>query len=216
MGQKVDPRGFRVGFTKPHPTEWMAKTKGDVYNFFLEDIAIRKAIDEFYGRASIAKVVIRKTKEGGEILIFTGKPALIVGKQGKKLQQFSKYLKDKVWREFKLTVKEIKTPELSAKILAEYAAEQLEKRMPYRRVAKSVLSKAMGKGAIGAKVQIAWRLNGVDLARSEQFLEGRIPLQTLRADIDYHYTTAKTKYGILWVKVWIYKGDILPKRASSK
>ena len=216
MGQKVDPRWFRVGFSKPHPTEWMAKTKGDTATFFLEDIAIRKAVDEFYKRASIAKVVIRKTKEGGEILIFTGKPALIVGKQGKRLDEFTKYLKSKIGRELKILVKEVKNPELSARILSEYAAEQLEKRMPYRRVAKGTLSRAMSKGAVGVKIQISGRLNGVELSRSEQFLEGRIPLQTLRADVDYHYTTAKTKYGILGVKVWVYKWDILERRKTAR
>ena len=216
MGQKVDPRGFRVGFTKVHPTEWMAKTKADTMNFFLEDIAIYRAIEDFYKRAAIGKIVIRKTKDDGEVLIFTGKPAVVVGKQGKKLDEFTKFLKKRTGREFKITVKEIRNPELNAKILAEYAAEQLEKRMPYRRVAKGVLSRAMSKWAIGAKIQISGRLNGVELSRNEQFLEGRIPLQTLRADVDYHYTTALTKYGILWVKVWIYKGDILQKRGSSK
>ncbi len=216
MGQKVDPRGFRVGITKDWPVEWFAKTKSQSAEFVVEDIKIRKFIDEFYNRTGIWKVVIRKTDKEGELILFTSKPALVIGKEWKKLQEFENILKNKFWKPFTVKVKEIKVPELSAKIMAEYIASQLERRVPHRRIAKQVLQKVMDKGALWVKVQIWWRLWGADMARAEKFIEGRVPLQTLRADIDYHYTTALTKYGILWVKVWIYKGDILDTRKLIK
>lgn len=168
---------------------------------------IRELVEAFYPRVGISKVIIRKTEKEGEVLIFTTKPAAIIGKEGKKLTDFEEHLKNKVGKTLKVTVKEVKVPELSAKIMAEFAAIQLESRMPYRKVAKSVLQKVMEKGALGVKIQVGGRLGGVDLSRSEKFTDGRIPLQTLRSDIDYHYTTALTKYGILGIKVWICKGE---------
>lgn len=218
MGQKVDPRGFRVWFTKDWPCEWFAKTKKQAAEFAIEDIKIRQFIEKYYRRSGIWKVVIRKfnDKPEVEIIIFTSKPAIVIGKEWKKLKDFENELTEKFGKKFTIRVKEIKIPELSAKIMAEYIAIQLEKRMPHRRVAKAVLKKVMEKGALWVKVQIAWRLGGADMARTEKFIDWRVPLQTLRADIDYHYTTALTKYWILGVKVWIYKGDLLEKRRVSK
>lgn len=208
MGQKVDPRGFRIWVTKLWPCEWFAKTKAQSASFFVEDIKIRNFIDATYKRSWIWKVVIRKTDKEWEIVIFTAKPALIIGKEWKKLEEFQTTLSKKFGKDFKVVVKEIRLPELSARIMSEFACEQLEKRMPYRRVAKTVMQKVMEKWAIWVKVSIGWRLGWVDLSRNEKFIEWRLPLQTLRADIDYHYTTALTKYGILWVKLWIYKWDV--------
>lgn len=168
-------------------------------------------IDETFVRAGIAKVVIRKTEKEGEVIIFTAKPALILGKEGSKLESFSKLLQKRFGREFKVVLKDVRLPELSAKIMGEFAAQQIEARMPFRRVAKMVLQKVMEKGATGVKVQVSGRLGGVDLSRTEKFSEGRVSLQTLRSDIDYHYTTALTKYGIIGIKVWISKGDTLVK-----
>lgn len=218
MGQKVDPRGFRVGLVKDWPCEWFAKNKAMAAKFAIEDIKIRNLIEEFYKRSGIWKVVIRRAndKPEWEIIIFTAKPALVIGKEWKKLKQFEEKLYKLFWRKYSIRVKEIKVPELSAKVMAEYIAAQLEKRMPHRRVAKMVLQKVMDKGAIWVKVQIGGRLWGADMARTEKFIKWRVPLQTLRADIDYHLTTALTKYGILWVKVWIYKWDILESRSSRK
>jgi len=216
MGQKVDPRGFRVGITKDWPVEWFAKTKSQNVEFVIEDIKLRQFIDEFYPRVGIWKVVIRKTDKEIELIIFTSKPALVIGKEGKKLQEFENKLKKLFNKNFVVKVKEIKVPELNAKIMAEYIASQLEKRVPHRRVAKQVLQKVREKWALWVKVQIWWRLWWADMARTEKFIDWRVPLQTLRADIDYHYTTALTKYGVLWVKVWIYKGDILWNKKIKK
>ncbi len=211
MWQKADPRGLRAGITKTWPSEWFAKTRGQGAQFFVEDIQIRRLIDETFVRAGIAKVVIRKTEKEGEVIIFTAKPALILGKEGSKLESFSKLLQKRFGREFKVVLKDVRLPELSAKIMGEFAAQQIEARMPFRRVAKMVLQKVMEKGATGVKVQVSGRLGGVDLSRTEKFSEGRVSLQTLRSDIDYHYTTALTKYGIIGIKVWISKGDTLVK-----
>jgi len=207
MGQKVDPRGHRMGTFKKRPSEWFVTTQQQGADFFVEDIKIRELVEKFYFRIGISKVVIRKTEKEGEVLLFTAKPASILGKDGETLAKFEKKLHAITGRTFKVTVKDIKVPELSAKIMSEFMAVQLESRMPYRRVAKSVLQKIMEKGAIGVKVQVGGRLGGADISRSEKFSDGRIPLQTMRADIDYHYTTALTKYGILGIKVWICNGE---------
>lgn len=207
MWQKVDPRGFRVWLTQKWPSEWFVTSQQAWASFFVEDIKIREFIEKFYFRSAIAKVVIRKTAIDGEILLFTAKPASIIGKEWVKLAEFEKKLEKMTWKKFKVTVKEVRVPELSAKIMAEFACLQLEGRISYRRVAKGVLQKVMEKWAIGVKFQIWWRLSGAEMSRSEFFSEGRIPLQTLRADVDYHYTTAHTKYGILWIKVWICKSE---------
>lgn len=207
MWQKMDPRGLRVGLTQKWPSERFGTSQGQASSFFVEDVKIRELVDSFYFRSAISKVVIRKTEKEGEVILFTAKPAVLLGKEGEKLEKFNKVLFKVTKRPFKVTVKDIKKPELSAKIMAEFAAIQMENRMPYRRVAKSVLQKVMEKWAIGVKIQIGGRLGGAEMSRSESFTDGRIPLQTIRADVDYHYTTAFTKYGILWIKVWICKNE---------
>jgi small subunit ribosomal protein S3 len=216
MWQKVDPRGFRVWVTKSWSSEWFAKTKAQSAQFFVEDIKIRNYIEEVYKRSWISKVVIRKTEKEWEIILFTAKPALILGKDGAKLKELEKNLSEKFWKQFKVVIKDVKVPELSAKIMAEFAATQIESRMPYRKVAKIILQKVKDKWAVWVKVIIAWRLGGTDIARSEMFIDGRVSLQTLRADIDYHYTTALTKYGIIGIKVWIGKGELYTKSKASK
>jgi small subunit ribosomal protein S3 len=214
MGQKADPRGLRVGVTKSRSSEWFAKTRRQGSQFFVQDIKVRNFVEESYKRSGIAKVVIRQTDKECEIIIFTAKPALILGKEGKKLEEFQAKLVKKFGGEFKVVLKDVRLPELSAKIMGEYAASQLEARMPFRRVAKTVLQKVMEKGATGVKIQVSGRLGGVDLSRSEKFSQGRVSLQTLRSDIDYHVTTALTKYGILGIKVWISRGDLITKTAA--
>ncbi len=216
MGQKADPRGLRVGVTKSRSSEWFAKTRRQAAQFFVQDMQVRKFVEDSYKRCGIAKIVIRKTDKECEIIVFTAKPALILGKEWKKLEEFQAKLKKKFGGEFKVVLKDVRLPELSAKIMGEYAASQLEARMPFRRVAKTVIQKVMEKGATGVKIQVSGRLGGVDLSRSEKFSEGRVSLQTLRSDIDYHVTTALTKYGILGIKIWISRGDIITKTASAK
>lgn len=208
MWQKIDPRGFRAWITKWWTTEWFAKTKSQSANFFVEDVKIHTLVDTYFKRSWIAKIVIKKTEKDWELILFTSKPAVIIWKQWANLNKFQEILKNKFAKDFKVSVKEVKIPELSSKIVAEQAAEQIEKRMPFRRVWKFFTEKVMEKWAKWVKFYITWRLWGADIARWETFIKWRVPLQTLRADIDYYYTTAVTKYWVLWIKVWIYKWDL--------
>ncbi|USN56508.1 MAG: 30S ribosomal protein S3 [Candidatus Peribacteria bacterium] len=216
MGQKSHPIGMRVGIMKSWPCEWFAKTKDQSADFFVEDIQIRRLIEKTFPRSGIAKVIIRKTETSGEIIIFSAKIGVIAGKDGTKVKSFETLLKKKFHKDFTLTLKEVKLPELSAKIMAEHVAAQIENRMPYRRVCKQTVEKVMEKGAEGIKIQVAGRLGGADIARTEKFAEGRVSLQTFRKDIDYHYTTAITKYGVIGVKVWIGKGTIYNNNNKKK
>ncbi len=216
MWQKVDPRGFRTGIVRGWVSEYFAPTKEKSVKYMVQDLKVRNFIDSFYRYCGISKVVFRKGEAGdkkkNDILIFTAKPALVLGKEGKKLEEFKKALKKQFGEDFDVVVKEISRPETSARIMCEYIASQLERRMPYRRVVKTALEKISSKGAQWVKIQIGGRLNGAEMARKETFKDGRIPLQTLRADVDYYYTQANTKYGVLGIKVWIYKGDIEDNR----
>ncbi|MFA7298735.1 MAG: 30S ribosomal protein S3 [Candidatus Absconditabacterales bacterium] len=211
MGSKANPIGMRVGIMKSRPSEWFAKHRRTGADFFVEDIKMRKFVDDTFGRSGISKVIIRKTAKEGEIIIFTSKVGVLMGKNGEKIKEFEEILKKKFGKDMKIIIKEVKIPELSAKIMAEFIASQLEARMPFRKVAKNVLQKVMEKGAAGIKIQIGGRLGGADIARSEKFIEGRVSLQTFRSDIDYFHLQARTKYGMLGVKVWIEKGILYNK-----
>lgn len=207
---------MRVGIMKSRPAEWFAKTRRISADFFVEDIQIRNFLDKKLARSGVAKVVIRKTLKEGEIIIFASKVGVIMGKNGERIKALEEELSKKFGKPFKITIKEVRTPELSAKIMAEYIASQLESRMPYRKVVKQVLAKVMEKGASGIKIQIGGRLGGTDIARSEKFIDGRVSLQTFRSDIDYHYLQAMTKYGVLGIKVWIEKGVLTNSKKKSK
>ncbi len=215
MWQKVNPVGMRVGIVKSWPCEWFGKTKAVGSDFFVEDIKIRRFIEKEFPRTGVSKVVIRKTNKEGEIIIFTSKVGVLMGKQGAKIKEFEDMLKKKFGKDFKVVVKEVKNPELSAKIMAEFIAAQLEARMPYRKVAKNVLQKIIEKWAAGAKIQIGGRLWGTDIARTEKFIDGRVSLQTFRSDIDYCHLQAMTKYGVLWVRVWIQKWVLNTKNSTT-
>ena len=197
MWQKVNPIGMRVGIMKSRPAEWFAKTRRISADFFVEDIKVRDYLDKKLARSGVAKVVIRKTLKEGEIIIFASKVGVIMGKNGEKIKALEEDLTKKFGKPFKITIKEVRVPELSAKIMAEYISSQLESRMPYRRVVKNVLSRVMEKGASGIKIQIGGRLGGTDIARSEKFIDGRVSLQTFRSDIDYHYMQAWIEKGVL-------------------
>lgn len=216
MWQKVNPVGMRVGTMKSWPSEWFAKSKRMGSDFFVEDIQIRNFIDNAFPRAGISKVIVRKTQKEWEIILFASKVGALMGKNWEKIKSVEQQLKDKFNKDFKINVKEVRVPELSARVMAEYIATQIEWRMPYRKVIKQTISKIMEKGADGVKVQIGWRLNGADIARSEHFIEWRVSLQTFRSDIDYHYLQAMTKYGVLGIKVRIQKGTQYTSKKKSK
>ncbi len=214
MWQKAHPIWLRIGIVKSWFSERHSKGKQQNADFFVEDIKLRDFIEEFYPRSGISRVVIRKTNKEGEIIIFASKVWVIMGKDGTKIQELEDKIAKKFGKVFKISIKAIKVPELSAKIMAEHIATQLEGRMPFRKIAKQVLGQVMDKGAVGIKIKVGGRLWGVDIARKETFNQGRVPLQTLRADIDYCSLQAHTKYGVLGVKVWIAKWEIFAKKSK--
>ena len=200
---------------KSRPAEWFAKYKRTGADFFVEDIKMRKFVDDTFGRSGISKVVIRKTAKEWEIIIFSSKVGVLMGKNWEKIKQFEEELKKKFGKDMKVIIKEVKVPELSAKIMAEFIASQLEARMPFRKVAKNVLQKVMEKWAAGIKIQVGGRLWWTDIARTEKFIEGRVSLQTFRSDIDFYYLQARTKYWMLGVKVWIEKWILYNKTQAN-
>ncbi|HMY80730.1 MAG TPA: 30S ribosomal protein S3 [Candidatus Absconditabacterales bacterium] len=211
MGQKAHPVGLRVGTMKSWMSEWFPRKKSQKSDMFVEDIKLRNFISKACPNCGIAKIVIRKTSSEGELLIFTSKPAFILGKDSKNILNLETKINRLFGKPFKITLKEVRTPELSAKVMNEFIIQQIENRLPFKRVCKQIIEKVMEKGAQGIKIQISGRLNGVDIARTEKYAQGVVPLQTLRADIDYHYDVAKTKYGVLGVKVWICRGELFKK-----
>lgn len=216
MWQKVNPIWMRVWIMKSWPAERFAKTKMAGADFFVEDIKLRNFIDKTFPRVGISKVVIRKTAREWEIIIFASKVGVIMWKQWEKIKNAEESLKKLFWKEFKINIKEVRLPELSARVMAEFISTQLEARMPYRKVAKNTLAKILEKWAMWAKIQIWGRLNGSDIARTEKFIDWRVSLQTFRSDIDYHYMQAMTKYWVLWVKVWIEKWTLYWNKKKSK
>ncbi len=207
MGAKTDPRGQRVGIMQKWASEWYVTSQAQWASYFVEDMRVRALIETTYPRSGISKIIVRKNETSWEVLLFTAKPAVIIGNWGAELAKLEWKLKKLTGVEYKVTIKEVKVPELSAKIMSEFAAIQLEWRTPHRRVAKGIMQKVMEKWALWVKIKIGGRLWGTDISRSEHFSEWRIPLQTLRSGVDYHYTTALTKYGILGIKVWICKSE---------
>ena len=216
MWQKVNPIWMRVGIMKSRPSEWFAKTKLQWADFFVEDIKIRNFIEKKYSQSGIAKIIIRKTSKECEVIIFANKVWVLMWKQWENIKDMENELNKKWGKKFIVSVKEVRVPEFSAKIMAEFISNQLENRIPYRKVAKNVLQKVTQKGANGIKISIGGRLNWADIARTEKFIDGRVSLQTFRSDIDYHEMQAMTKYWVLGVKVWIEKWTLYNKKKTPK
>ena len=209
MGQKVNPHGLRVGIIEKWNSQWYAG-KNEFAAFLIEDHKIREYIETKYKSCGISKVVIERPQGKVQISIYTQFPGKIIGQKHAGLDELKKNLEKLVGgKKIYVNIKEVKHPDLNAKLLAESIAAQLEKRAFFRRTMKQAMSKAMHAGAKGVKVMVGGRLDGAEIARAEHYQEGSIPLQTLRADIDYGYCIARTTFGVLGVKVWIYKGDVL-------
>jgi small subunit ribosomal protein S3 len=217
VGHKTHPTGFRLGITKTHNSSWFSKFKD--YSLILkEDDKIRSELMNFLNsknikNSGIAKLIINRNSKGDQIQleIHTAFPGIIVGKSGKTLEEINDFFKNNLSKEKKIIINliEIKEPYKEASLLADYIVEQLEKRVQFKRAVKKAISLAYSEGQVeGIKVQVSGRLNGAEIARSEWLREGRVPLQTLRADIDYFNKTAQTIYGILGVKIWLFKGEI--------
>ncbi|HIE58407.1 MAG TPA: 30S ribosomal protein S3 [Persephonella sp.] len=209
MGQKVHPIGFRLGITSDWQSKWYTDKK-DFAKTLHEDIKIRNFIKEKYKAAGISKVAIERLGDKLRIKILAAKPGIVIGRKGAEVEELNKIIQALTdAKEITVNVDEVKVPELDAQLVAEDIALQLERRVSHRRAMKRAIDNAIRAGAKGIKTQVGGRIGGVDLARKEWILEGRMPLQTLRAEIDYGYARASTKYGILGIKVWIYKGDKL-------
>ena len=210
MGQKVNPHGLRVGVIKDWDTRWYADKK-DFSKYLVEDKKIRDFVKTECFKSGVSRIEIeRKGDDKTLVAISTGKPGIIIGRQGAGIEDLKKKLTAKFGRNFFINVNEIKSVDTEAQLVAENIAKQLEERVSFRRAMKQTMGRAMKQGAKGIKTMVSGRLGGAEIARVEHYHEGTIPLQTLRADIDYGFAEAKTTYGRIGVKVWIYKGEIFP------
>ena len=213
MGQKVNPHGLRVGVIKGWDTQWYADKK-DFGKYLKEDYDIRKFIKDKYYSASISRIAIERAANRIVVTVYTGKPGVLIGKAGSEIEVIKKDLsKLTKSKNVVINVTEVRKPDADAQLVAEGVAQQLEKRMSFRRAMKQAIGRAMRSGVKGVKMMVSGRLDGAEIARCEQYHEGSIPLQTLRADIDYGFAEAHTTFGMIGVKVWIYKGEVLKAKA---
>ena len=215
MGQKVNPHGLRVGVIKDWDSRWYANAK-DFGDTLVEDYNIRNFIKNKLYLAGIPKVEIERDAKRIRINIFCAKPGMVIGKGGAEIEKLRKECEDRLGKTVVLNIVEVKRPDLNAQLVAENIASQLERRVSFRRALKQSIGRTMKEGARGIKTQVSGRLGGAEIARTEQYHEGTIPLQTIRADIDYGFAEAHTTYGRLGVKVWIYKGEVLFDNSNNK
>ena len=218
MGQKVNPHGLRVGVIKGWDSMWYADDK-EFGDFLVEDHKIREFLKKKLYAAGISKVEVKRTNDRVQVSLYTAKPGIVIGKGGAEIDKIKAEVQKLVpGKKLSLDVKEIKRPDRDAQLVAENIASQLENRVSFRRAMKSCMNRTMKSGALGIKTSCAGRLGGADMARTETYSDGTIPLQTLRADIEYGFAEADTTYGKVGVKVWIYKGEVLPtkKEGSDK
>ncbi|NLT07472.1 MAG: 30S ribosomal protein S3 [Solirubrobacterales bacterium] len=213
MGQKVHPEAMRVGYIHDWKSTWFSEK--EYADFLLEDIQIRTHIQDKLAHAGLSDITIRKNKGEIEVNIFTARPGIVIGKSGSEVDALRRELHQMTGRAVKVNILEIKRPELDAKLVAQSIAEQLVNRVAFRRAMKRSLTSAMRSGAKGVKVQVSGRLGGAEMARTEGYSDGRVPLHTIRADIDYGFYEARTTFGRIGVKVWINKGEIMPKGFES-
>ena len=208
MGQKVHPTGIRLGIVKKHTSVWYAEGKEYAQNL-LADLEVREFIKKKLANASVSRVEIERSAQTAKLTIFTARPGIVIGKKGEDVESLRRMLTEKMGISVQINIEEIRKPDLDALLVADNVASQLERRVMFRRAMKRAVQNAMRQGAEGIKVQVGGRLGGAEIARSEWYREGRVPLHTLRADIDYGTAEANTTYGIIGVKVWIFKGEIL-------
>lgn len=208
MGQKVHPIGFRLGVSKDWASKWYAEGK-DYANFLEKDFEVREFIRKKLAHASVSQIQIERPRNGAQITIFTARPGIVIGRKGEDIEVLKREISAIIGVPTSVNIEEIRRPELDAYLVADGIAKQLERRVMFRRAMKRSVASTMRLGAAGIKVSIAGRLNGAEIARTEWYREGRVPLHTLRADIDYGFAEAHTTYGVIGVKVWIFKGENL-------
>ena len=214
MGQKVNPHGLRVGVIKDWDSKWYAEK--DFADNLVEDHEIRKFLKKRLYSAGISKIEIERASDRVKIIVYTAKPGVVIGKGGSEIEKVKAELAQFTDKKLIVDIKEVKRPDKDAQLVAENIAQQLENRISFRRAMKSCMSRTMKAGALGVKTSVSGRLGGADMARTEFYSEGPIPLQTLRADIEYGFAEADTTYGKVGVKVWIYKGEVLPTKADKE
>ena len=214
MGQKVNPHGLRVGVIKDWDSKWYAEA--DFADNLVEDNQIRKFLKKKLYSAGIAKIEIERASDRVKVIIHTAKPGIVIGKGGAEIEKLKAEVQKLTTKKLFIDIKEVKRPDKEAQLVAENIAAQLEGRVSFRRAMKSTMSRTMKSGAKGVKAMCSGRLGGADIARSEFYVEGTVPLQTLRADIDYGFAEANTTYGKVGVKVWVYKGEVLPAKAAKE
>ena len=212
MGQKVHPYGFRLGYNKNWQSRWFSKK--DYPAFVYEDHEVRKYVKKLLYSAGISKIEIERAGGKIRLILSTARPGIVIGRKGVEIEKLRNDLRAKFGREFSLEVNEIRRPEVDSQLVAENIAQQLERRVAFRRAMKRTVTMARKFGAEGIKVTCSGRLAGAEIARTEWYRDGRVPLQTLRADIDYGFAEARTTYGIIGVKAWIYKAEILDKEVE--
>ena len=214
MGQKVNPHGLRVGVIKDWDSKWYAED--NFSDLLVEDYNIRKFLKKKLLAAGVSKIEVERTSDRVRVAVYAAKPGVIIGKGGTEIETTRKEIEKMTGKKVLLDIKEIKRPDRDAQLVAENIAQQLEQRVSFRRAMKSCMNRTMKSGVLGIKTSCGGRLGGADIARTETYSDGTIPLQTLRADIDYGFAEANTTYGTVGVKLWIYKGEILPTQPSDK
>jgi small subunit ribosomal protein S3 len=208
MGQKIHPTGFRLSVTRNWSSKWYANSK-NFPGMLFEDLKVREYLKKRLAHASVSRVTIERPAKNARITIHSARPGVVIGKKGEDIETLRGVLRKMMGVEVGLNIEEVRKPEIEAKLIADSIAQQLEKRIMFRRAMKRAMQNAMRLGAQGIKIMSSGRLNGIEIARCEWYREGRVPLHTLRADIDYGFSEAKTTYGVIGVKVWVYKGDTL-------
>jgi len=208
MGQKINPVGFRLAVQRNWTSRWYSNTKG-FSDMLLQDIEVRKYLRKRLSHAAVARVVIERPAKNAKITIHSARPGVVIGKKGEDIENLRGELQKMMGVPVHVNIEEVRKPELDSQLIADSIAQQLEKRIMFRRAMKRAIQNAMRLGAQGIKIMSAGRLNGAEIARTEWYREGRVPLHTLRADIDYGVSEAKTTYGLIGIKVWVYKGEVM-------
>ncbi|MEI7036040.1 30S ribosomal protein S3 [Fulvimonas yonginensis] len=214
MGHKVHPTGIRLGIAKDWNSKWYAN-KGEYAQYLAADLKVREMLRKKLAQAGISKIQIERPAKTARVTIHTARPGVVIGKKGEDIEKLRKEVSDLMGVPAHINVNEVRKPEIDAQLVAESIAQQLERRIMFRRAMKRAVGNAMRLGALGIKINVSGRLNGAEIARSEWSREGRVPLHTLRADIDYGFAEANTTYGVIGIKVWIYKGEIFDLAAAS-
>jgi small subunit ribosomal protein S3 len=215
MGQKIHPTGFRLALNKNWASRWYANNK-NFSGMLLEDVKVRDFLKDKLSHAAVSRVIIERPAKNARITIYSARPGVVIGKKGEDIESLKGQLQRMLGVPVHVNIEEVRKPELDAQLIADSIAQQLQKRIMFRRAMKRAITNAMRLGAQGIKIMSAGRLNGIEIARTEWYREGRVPLHTIRADIDYGFAEAKTTYGVIGIKVWVFKGEIVEKNDPSQ